>query len=184
MSVHGGDNYPSLVFVTTIWLSVVLHIVGVATPEWSSYHTPQLSATYGLWGYCVNGKCGEYRYAGKLPPPMEYSLKVCEVFAVLGLLASFLGLAMATVALLLPMMGKPKSAMFPVISLLSCVATFIFILIATIVWRVKMNNIFIVDFQIGYSFILSIIGGIMICMGGVLFYLANRGVSHNYIPIV
>ncbi|CAL1539313.1 unnamed protein product [Lymnaea stagnalis] len=177
MALPGGVSVPALVAVCTIGVGVLLHLIGLASPEWSALHVNGQSVSYGLWKACLSGIeiCGDYPF-DTLPDEWKSSLRACEAFAILGMLASFLGLAMAAISVLFPMMGKPKNAMFPVISLAGCMAAFICILIAIIVWGAKVHADYLSKLDIGYSFILSIIGGIMIVVGGLLGLIGNERV--------
>ncbi|CAL1546898.1 unnamed protein product [Lymnaea stagnalis] len=185
MPLPEGVSVLALVSMFIIGVGVLLHIVGLATPEWSALHEGGASGSFGLWKICsddnVKGQiCMEYSSEQNYPEEFNDSVKACDAFAILGMVASFLGLALAAISVILPIVGKPKNAMLPVISLAGCGASFVFILIAIIVWGAKVHADYLekLTLKIGYSFILSIIGGILIGVGGVLAFIANKGVSY------
>ncbi|CAL1539309.1 unnamed protein product [Lymnaea stagnalis] len=180
MALPGGVSVLALVAVCTIGVGVLLHVIGLATPNWSAISDKGFYRAYGLWKSCGGTieayDCDEYKFGNKFDES-ESSVKACEAFAILGMLASFLGLAMAALSVLLPIIGKPKNAILPVIALAGCVAAFICILIAIVVWGAKVHAEYLSFLDIGYSFILSIIGGILIVVGGVLAYIGNKRIS-------
>ncbi|CAL1539310.1 unnamed protein product [Lymnaea stagnalis] len=171
MALPGGVGVPALVGLILIGVGTLLHTVGLTTPAWSVIKSSfKTSGSYGLWKYCELGSCFDYPFGTAVADVFEDCIKTCEAFAILGMLASVLGLATAAISVVLRVRGKPNNPLFGAISFAGCIASFVFIMICISVWSAKVNSEFVsLIFDIGYSFILSTIGGIFICVGGVTF---------------
>ncbi|CAL1545266.1 unnamed protein product [Lymnaea stagnalis] len=171
MSISGRISLISLVAVVLIAVGTLLHVIGLATPEWSAIRTLR-SFYVGLWKACVPLGCGEYNgHAAD-------NIKSCEAFAILGMLASFVGLTMAAIDFTLPLLGKGGVKTLSLFSLAACLASLACILIAIIVWGADVHQpMRSFGYEIGFSFILSIVGGVLIAVGGGLSFLNRFAIS-------
>ncbi|BFZ22040.1 hypothetical protein BsWGS_25079 [Bradybaena similaris] len=162
MALPAGLNVTFLVGLSLLFIGTLLHIIGQSTPEWM-VSKPVTGGSFGLWELCGKGVCVTYPNALK---PAE--LEVCEAFAILGILACLASLGLALVNFVVAILGKPQYKIVPGMVLSSSIVALIFILICVIVWAAKIYNSRFTS--LGYSFILSIIGGVLTAFGGVLAY--------------
>ncbi|XP_059152364.1 epithelial membrane protein 1-like [Physella acuta] len=166
MSVQVG----AIVAIVLLFVGIILHIVGLATPEWMLIKNNEL--TIGLWQACSHGVCLTF---ADFPIAGLDSIKACEAMAIIGMLISFVAIATAGIAVYHNITGKEASASFQQIATATSVISFVFILIGIIVWGAKVHEPASAVANIGYSFILSIIGGILIAVGGIMFGFTSRG---------
>ncbi|XP_059152320.1 epithelial membrane protein 1-like [Physella acuta] len=166
MSVQVG----AIVAIVLLFVGAVLHIVGLATPEWSVAKVG--GGSFGLWEVCSELACVKYADLPGLVTIPD-SIKACEAMAIIGMLISFVALAAAGIDLFHKISGKDASAPFRLISTATSIISFVFILIGIIIWGTKEYEPASAVANIGYSFIQSIIGGITIAIGGIIFGLTS-----------
>ncbi|KAK6961105.1 epithelial membrane protein 1 [Biomphalaria glabrata] len=171
--------------VGTILLSigVLLHIVGLATPSWSSgsfsasSQTTYVSGTimYGLWRFCIGtDACLE------LPSQrLTDEWRAAGAFAILGMLAGLGALGLVCMHFVMRVLSKPDMNILKLIIPAAGIVALLCVVISTSCYgggvhpKINMNTAGFTSVGIGYSLILSAIGGILICVGGVLFYVAG-----------
>ncbi|XP_059169310.1 uncharacterized protein LOC131951057 [Physella acuta] len=116
------------------------------------------------------------------------SIKACQAMAILGMLASFVVLAMAIVDIYHKVYEKLPIIPFPTVVAASTLASFVFILIGIIVWGADLNydqtettntndKTITRSSKLGYSFGLSITGGILILIGGLMYFFNHRRIA-------
>ncbi|CAL1535350.1 unnamed protein product [Lymnaea stagnalis] len=194
-----GVNLPDAILgkcgVAVLGVGTILHVVGLATVEWtvfnadSVFKTDSVEIKYGLWKICTSDKCVgiignnfEFRdyfedfddratFLQNRSPDVS-ALKASEACAILGMLASFVATAVAAGRIAMPMLGMSTKYLFPFIPLAASMTSFVFILVAVIVWALRVHTRLVctygLDTSIGYSFILCLVAGILINIGGVL----------------
>ncbi|XP_059164758.1 epithelial membrane protein 1-like [Physella acuta] len=161
MSLPGGISSWSLLSVCLLFDGVVLHIVGLATPEWSTSNVVGISYSAGLWKGCADGYCVEY-------PQTTAALEACEAMAIIGMFFSLFAITAVGILLVCKITGILAVSSAHHIAAALSIISFVFILIGIIVWgaEVHASNS---NFKIGYSFILSIVGGVLIAIGGIMY---------------
>ncbi|XP_059143056.1 uncharacterized protein LOC131930539 [Physella acuta] len=103
------------------------------------------------------------------------SIKACEAMAIIGMLISFFAIASGGIDIFHKISGREAIASFHLITTATSIISFVFILIGIIVWGTKLYDPVSVYANIGYSFILSIVGGTLIVIGGIMTGLTSRG---------
>ncbi|BFZ22041.1 hypothetical protein BsWGS_25080 [Bradybaena similaris] len=167
-----GPNVKFLIGLSLLFIGTVLHTIGQSTPEWLVSKIGSGSA--GLWEVCGEGVCS------KIPNKAKTAeLKACEAFAILGIFACLAGLGLALVNFVMAKMERPANMLLHVMVLSSSFAL-IFILICVVVWGVKIYDSKLTS--LGYSFALSIVGGVLTAIGGVVAYVGAKQ-SAGYQPI-
>ncbi|XP_059164757.1 uncharacterized protein LOC131947531 [Physella acuta] len=161
MALPAGIKVGSLAAVVVLSVGVILHIGGLATPGWS---VQDGWAKYGLWKVCDQSYCKEHSFK-------PAALEACEAMAIIGTWISFVAMAVAWIDIFHKILGKDAALPFHLISAAAAIISFVFILIGVIIWGAKLNNHLM---KIGYSFILSIIGGILIATGGIIYGIFGR----------
>ncbi|KAK3752631.1 hypothetical protein RRG08_008774 [Elysia crispata] len=144
-------------------LGNLLHIIGLATPEWviatpkNSYGT-KLSA--GLWEVCIQDICVKI-------PDLEDWLNACRAMAILGMIAGIGAAAMEIVSIVMFVMCKKSFKPHGPISLSTAILSSIMIIICVILYALNSEFDDTEEKEsFGYSFALSIVGAIFILLGG------------------
>ncbi|GFR78160.1 lens fiber membrane intrinsic protein-like [Elysia marginata] len=166
-----GFKLVPLIAFGVLGLGNLLHIVGLATPEWvtADISVPFLGSTdttRGLWEGCIDGECDSY-------DKKTDWLKACQAMAILGMLAGLVAALMAGVVFVMGLMKKDSTQAIGIIALLSAISSFIMILICVIVFAVKMKE-GDSGWDFGYSFGLSIAGALLIAIGGGIAFGGSR----------
>jgi len=152
-----------LIGVGVIGLGLLLHLVAMATPAWST------GATWYIFGMSGEIDIGPWEASeGSVKNPSS-KVQAVRAMTILGFLAGAASAGAAVVIVVLSLLGKDKIKLLPVASAGAGAISFVFILLGVIIWAAS-------DFggSIGFSFVLSIIGGIGIGVGGFLVFLACR----------
>ncbi|BFZ22038.1 hypothetical protein BsWGS_25077 [Bradybaena similaris] len=166
MALPAGLSIMFLVGLSFLFIGTILHIVGQSTPEWLVSKLVS-STNSGLWEVCSLGVCVTYLNAFKTA-----QLEACEAFAILGIFACLAALGLALMNFVFAILGRSQNNLVPVMVLASSIVALIFILICVIVWAAKIYDSRLTS--LGYSFILSIIGGVLTAFGGVLAYVGAK----------
>uniref|UniRef100_A0A2C9L7B9 Claudin n=1 Tax=Biomphalaria glabrata TaxID=6526 RepID=A0A2C9L7B9_BIOGL len=178
MPIPSEFNVAHGVGAICVFIGVVLHIIGLATPNWTTatfrYMNPLLSpseytadVSVGLWMDCDKGGCSTIK---------SYNLtgawRAAGAFAILGMLSSFVTLAVAIVHIAMPFFQKLQFEVMSLVTLATSIATVMLIIICVSCFGGGVHNVFVwTEKSIGYSLVLSIIGGIVVFLGGVIFYI-------------
>ncbi|CAL1539311.1 unnamed protein product [Lymnaea stagnalis] len=170
----GRVSILELTGVFMLGVGVLLNTAGLATPGLVELATYGGYMSLGLWKYCWREMCAKYKYETVHFHDIQQILIRGQVFAILAMVSSCLGLALTFTSVALRQMGKPKIGFLHVISFVAYKFSLAFILRTLIVCGVMLQPSIL---EIGYSFILSTIGGIMILVGNIVFYLAIKKVD-------
>ncbi|XP_059164767.1 uncharacterized protein LOC131947537 [Physella acuta] len=117
MKLPTGLSVGVLVAVSLLFVGVVLHIIGLATPEWSTSTVG--TGSVGLWKNCDEGKCTD------ISVKIE-SLSACQAMAITGMLISFIAIATAVVDTVLKMYGKETAVPLHEISMICYTVIYIY----------------------------------------------------------
>ncbi|GFN99695.1 lens fiber membrane intrinsic protein-like [Plakobranchus ocellatus] len=166
-----GFKLIPLIAVGVLGLGNLLHIIGLATPEWVTTDivlpfVGKQEQTQGLWEGCVNDDCDSL----KNEPDW---LKASGAMAILGMLAGLGALVIAGLIFVMGLMDKSANKAFGILAVLAAIGSFVLILICVIVYAVKAEDDYD-NFDFGYSFGLSIAGAILILLGGFIAMAGNR----------
>ncbi|XP_005108927.1 uncharacterized protein LOC101858066 [Aplysia californica] len=148
-------------------LGLLLHLVGLATPEWILMRIMP-GRTEGLFQGCLgNGECVELTY-------IPSNIKAVRAMVILGLILGAVGSACALMHLICSFMSRETKAVVPLVVMGTCLAAFSFIIIGVIVYAADYYGVLRKSFDLGYSFALCVVGGILLASGGALFFLGER----------
>ncbi|OWF56761.1 uncharacterized protein LOC110459277 [Mizuhopecten yessoensis] len=148
-------------------LALILHIVGIATPNWSSYSASSgavsTSLSYGLWKLCVevNGvsECANY-------PNVQDWVKACQAFGIIGVLA-VAGAAILEVLCTIVLSKATHKVAFIAAAITAFVGA-ASIILSAIIWSAKVTEFGNTELDLSWSFGLSITGGVLAGIGGIL----------------
>lgn len=167
-----GFKLVPLIALCVLVVGNVLHIVGLATPEWVTGDVNVLftsvTVTRGLWEGCTGDSCDAYDEDDKTD-----WLRACEAMAILGMLVGCLAAFLAALIFVRYLMKKDVPKNVGLITLATAIFSFIFILICVIVYAVKMKE-GDSSWDFGYSFGLAIAGAILIVVGGSLAFAGSQ----------
>ncbi|CAL1548172.1 unnamed protein product [Lymnaea stagnalis] len=162
----GGTASCYPVGVAILGAGAVLNVVGVATPEWVVSPTSH----QGLWKWCQQGTCYDIPENSK-----SDVFKVCETFAILGVIASGAAFVSALLYLVLPMLNKSSHKILNVMALLLGFAGAVFIVICLSTWAAKVRpDLTEADTDLGYSFFLSVAGLCLVAIGSPFVFFQGR----------
>ncbi|XP_059167328.1 uncharacterized protein LOC131949439 [Physella acuta] len=136
-------------------LGTVLHVIGLASHQWSV----EGDQSQGLWRYCVQDVCRS------IPERLNTdALLICRVLALAGMFFSFVSVTLIGLAIHCKTY-QYRTIVLTLLSTASSSVAFFSIVSCTTVWR----TIYSVSSSIGFSFIISIIGGTSLIIGVLLF---------------
>ncbi|GFO38606.1 hypothetical protein PoB_006511100 [Plakobranchus ocellatus] len=99
-------------------------------------------------------------------------LEACRAFALLGMIAGLISVVADIILVVFSLAGRDGSVvLINVASLAAAVASCVMIIICIIIFAAKAETS---SADFGYSFVLSIVGGILIFFGGGLSFLVNK----------
>ncbi|KAK3775433.1 hypothetical protein RRG08_015281 [Elysia crispata] len=151
-----GFNPVLLGGVVALGLGNMFHIIGLATPEWIKVG----KVTVGLFEGCLDDDCVT------IEDKPDW-LKACQAMAILGMLLGLMAVALATFMFVKSLKNNDSPKSLGLLTLLAAILSLIFILICVILYAVEIKDLHTgPDF--GYSFALSIVGAILILLGGTL----------------
>ncbi len=139
-------------------LALALQITAISTESWSEKSADGQEAHFGLWKACDDKDCSH------LPPSEKddskfpkNSLYAVRAFAIMGVIFMFIGLSC------MMYMKNNKRC-----QLMCFIASGISSLIAMAIWAGELKKIYAntgdvtkVDFDLGYSFYLNLVGGLI-----------------------
>ncbi|XP_059145555.1 epithelial membrane protein 1-like [Physella acuta] len=188
MSLPEGASAGTVLAVLMLFVGSLLHIIGLSTTEWSVSNNEQGSSSSGLWKECLNGKCEDRK-------DTKESIRTCGAMAILGMLVSFVAIGLAVADIYIRVRGSVSSLPLPIISAACSAISFVFIVVCIIIWSatigsstyqytytdytIRVSSYYHYSFSIGFSFILSILGGIIIVSGGGVYLYTSRFISKS-----
>ncbi|KAK3705861.1 hypothetical protein RRG08_058942 [Elysia crispata] len=151
-----------------------LHIVGLATPEWTKVELRNeglsVTITLGLWKSCVVSKCITISKLSELGRRGALSqIKACEAMAILGMLAGGAALLLAVVKVIMMVMDKEHPKPLGLGALVCSIVSLALIVTCVVIWFVGVQQ----GGEAGYSLGLSIVGAILVPIGGVLSFISR-----------
>ncbi|XP_059161562.1 uncharacterized protein LOC131944766 [Physella acuta] len=147
-----------------IGLGSLLHLVGMATPHWLKLNDP---GSIGLWQVCIQFCLTIEDKAGWLI--------ACDFFSVMGVLSSVAALVLIAFSFFNAFKGRPQHSTIPIFLTASTSLAATCIIICIIIFASKTVHTSL----LGYSFYLSIAGGVLITIGGILGFIINRRFSYG-----
>ncbi|XP_059164022.1 uncharacterized protein LOC131946975 [Physella acuta] len=191
MPLPAGIQGWSLCGLVMLMLGSLLHVIGLATPDWSVGYpeksSPLPKISVGLWEVCMSF-CQALLHQEK-----SEIWKTCDALAIVGMLFSFLSVGAAAYVMYLKVKAKPDNESLVKLSTAMSILSLLSILICTIMWSAGLHPGVVHDFwpgtrhdkifeegpdidhnTLGYSFILSILGGCLLSIGGVIFSCSLR----------
>ncbi|XP_012943817.1 uncharacterized protein LOC106013226 [Aplysia californica] len=148
-------------------LGLLLHLVGLATPEWAVLKAMS-DRTEGLFVACFRDQpCLNLS-------PVPANIKAVRAMVILGLILGAVGGASALMHLVCIFTSRETKAVVPLVVIGTCLAAFIFIIIGIIVYAADYYDPLKESVDLGYSFALCVVGGILLASGGALFFLGDR----------
>ncbi|KAK3705862.1 hypothetical protein RRG08_058943 [Elysia crispata] len=164
----------ALTAVVVLGLGNLLHIVGLATPEWAKNELRNeglsVTVTLGLWKSCVGSKCITISTLSELGRRGDLSqIKACGAMAILGMLAGGAALLLAVVKAIMMVMDKEHPKPLGLGALVCSIVSLALIVICVIIWFAGVQP----GGEAGYSLGLSIVGAILIPIGGVLSFISR-----------
>ncbi|XP_005112974.1 uncharacterized protein LOC101863642 [Aplysia californica] len=166
-----GVNPLVLVGTAVLGIGVLLHIVGMATPVWS---VSIVSDDYSVGPFksCLLTMLGQ-KCSTNENVPSEY--KAVQAMTIIGVLFGGVALAVSVLIFVFSLMGKSQHKMMPLLAVGASFGSFFFILLGVIIWGAAIHDDISKAFDIGYSFILSIVGGVLVVVGGLMVFIGGRG---------
>ncbi|KAH9500060.1 hypothetical protein Btru_076502 [Bulinus truncatus] len=161
----GGTSSLFLIGFAVATTGLVLHIIGVATNKWAVGVV--LHNTFGLWKNCLADSC----YKVENPSSKR---EACQAFAIIGLIAAGGGVLLALLQIVISMAGKSAPRIFPFLISSACFTAGVAIFICIVVWGATIQDENKRLYDVGYSYILSIIADALISAGGFMLYLGGK----------
>ncbi|KAK0067136.1 epithelial membrane protein 1 [Biomphalaria pfeifferi] len=166
MALPNGISGLHCVGVGLLVIGLVLHVVGLATPNWMTIST--ISSTQGLWTTCHLNTCTD----GISIPGTSDELKAAGAFAILAMLAGIGGLGLACLHIARRIKAEPDLDILKLGHLAAGMAALVCVIISCSVFGAGIYKNIAEIADIGFSLILSAVGGVIICIGSVMFYAA------------
>lgn len=149
-----------LIVLCILVVGNLLHIVGLATPVWVQTEILTVSHTKGLWESCLGDTCASYDSDLKAD-----WIKACEALAILGMLAGIVAALLAGCIYKPSLQSSLNHNSLATSTLGAAILSAILILLCVIVFERK-NSDTIISWGYGYSFFLSVLGLVLIAVGG------------------
>ncbi|XP_076456936.1 uncharacterized protein LOC143291145 [Babylonia areolata] len=165
-----------------VGLALILQIVGLATPAWTTYEEVRHRFSYesGLWNMCVNDICLKISLSKRIfgkgddddVPDLLYA---CRAFGILGVLEMAASLACAVLTCFM----SDKAKMFTLVAAGAAAVGAVCSLIEFAVYAGKepfLNQSFL-DHRLGYSFALTVVAFVLAVVAVALFIVGQRKVQ-------
>ncbi|KAI8761477.1 epithelial membrane protein 1 [Biomphalaria glabrata] len=178
MGLPVGFSVLHCVGTVLLGIGLILHIVGLATPSWASgtgtdSRGVSVTKMYGLWKLCDGSDCKDlFDSVTNIPDPW----KAASAFSILGMVAGIAALGLACYHFIMRVLAKPETQTLKFIIMVAGILALLCVIISTSCFGGGVYQKYEMDkagFDIGYSLILSAVGGIVICIGGVVFFVAS-----------
>uniref|UniRef100_A0A2C9KQ75 MARVEL domain-containing protein n=1 Tax=Biomphalaria glabrata TaxID=6526 RepID=A0A2C9KQ75_BIOGL len=164
MLLRNGLGAVHCIGTVLLLIGLVLHIVGIGTPSWSV-----TSATVrGLWKQCNDIECATWT-----EDSLPHEMRVARAFAIISMLIALITFGFTVTQFIVPDLDAAKKKIFNYIILAETITVLTFIVISTACYGAVHNKL-IANYDIGYSLILSVVGGILFFAGGFVFVFASR----------
>ncbi|XP_055870839.1 uncharacterized protein LOC106078866 isoform X2 [Biomphalaria glabrata] len=159
-------------------IGLTMHIVGLATPSWASgtrtdSRGVSVTIMFGLWKVCFGPECKDLSdYSTNITD----AWKAASAFAILSMVAGIAALGLACYHFIMSVLAKPETKTLKFIIMVAGILALLCVVISTSCFGGGVYQKYEMDkdgLDIGYSLILSAVGGIAICIGGVVFFLAS-----------
>ncbi|CAL1536335.1 unnamed protein product [Lymnaea stagnalis] len=169
MGLPGGQTILYFVALITVAIGEVLLIIGLATPEWTAADSKLLDVhlSKGLWQLCASGTCRS------IGPNKAASLEVCQAFTLLAMVEGLFCIGLFVLHVVLPIMGKQSHRLLPRVAMATSVIALACDVVSLSVWGAKHYTADGINY-LGYSFILTLVGSIVVAIGGVVGWLCAR----------
>ncbi|XP_055869423.1 uncharacterized protein LOC106078873 [Biomphalaria glabrata] len=166
MALPNGISWLHCAGAGLILIGLILHIVGLATPNWTTISTPRATITNGLFSVCLDtcvyipaiDRIGEWSTAG--------------AFAILALMPGLLAFYLSCLHIDRHIHGRPENSYTKSGTLATGITAILCVFLSCFVYGAgvhkKIAEVF--DADIGYSFIMSAVGGVVFFLGCLLFY--------------
>ncbi|KAK0041602.1 hypothetical protein Bpfe_028966 [Biomphalaria pfeifferi] len=154
-------------FVTA---GLLLHIAGIATPSWISTRSSETgqSLMFGLWEVCTDMGCQTY------PSNKASDLQACEAFSVLAIFPALGALIICSVYALQANAEESSRKKQINVAIALCLLSGVAVLICIFVWRFSYVNSGPLADDLGYSFYLSLVGGLLMFASCGMFQVYKR----------
>uniref|UniRef100_A0A2C9KT83 Uncharacterized protein n=1 Tax=Biomphalaria glabrata TaxID=6526 RepID=A0A2C9KT83_BIOGL len=182
-----------------------MHIVGMVTLNWivvnmekdsensGIYDSRKLKTlTLGLWEACYH-LCIEYHFSPITDDFQRHdqgilqALKAAQVLATLGMLSGLCCLGEMCIYLFILPKQRVKSFLIKNILLWTSFISLVFIAVSTSCYaagvHVKLEDFFHQNSKIGYSIVLSGVGGAIIFLSGILFHISDNDAVYIYVLV-
>ncbi|KAK0041239.1 hypothetical protein Bpfe_029332 [Biomphalaria pfeifferi] len=172
MVLLGGQTILYFLSCGLAAVGLVLIIIGVATPEWTAIEVEYIDKkilrnSKGLWRICKDDVCAD------IVKNKAVSLEVCEAFGLLAVLSGASCLSLLLAHLILQSFRKPSKKFLLTLATLGGILSAVFVTITASVWG-AVHHTGGRNLYVGYSLILTVIGGILLPISGVLGCLTSR----------
>uniref|UniRef100_A0A0B6Z6T9 Claudin n=1 Tax=Arion vulgaris TaxID=1028688 RepID=A0A0B6Z6T9_9EUPU len=164
MALPAGLSLIYLIGLPCLTIGLLFQLIALVTANWS---VSQDEVLFGLWEKCQDDSSCEENSEEMITPGLE----ACQAFAVLAIVIGGVSVILSLVHALMAMLGKPLRKLVPLIVMITSACTLIFIIISVVVWSAAVHKSGTVTH--GYSFALSIVGGLLIAGGGILVFLGS-----------
>ncbi|XP_076456926.1 uncharacterized protein LOC143291141 [Babylonia areolata] len=159
-----------------VGLALILQIVGAATPGWATKEVSTrvhgivvtIDASIGLWKSCQGDVCATISFGRAVDLPAWFN--ACRAFSILGILVMAASLACTALICFL----SDKAKMFALVAMAAAAAGAGCTLIEFAVFAGENPWTSSLDFDLGYSFGLTIVA-CLLCVASTLLFLLGRG---------
>ncbi|KAI8761476.1 epithelial membrane protein 1 [Biomphalaria glabrata] len=170
MALPNAISWLHCIGVGLLLIGLILHIVGLATPNWATISVLRETLTLGLWKSCVRDICFDL-----LPDySMADILNATRAFAIMAMLAGVKGLGLACLHIVRCIQARPETQILRLGTLAAGITALVCVIISCSVYGagIHKKEADTKDIHTGFSLILSAVGGVTICVGSVIFYVA------------
>ncbi|CAL1539813.1 unnamed protein product [Lymnaea stagnalis] len=168
MTYPAGVDFTVITALTFDFVGWIIHNVGLGTTHWSVLG-PQ---TQGVVQYCYNSLC-TYR---SLRDMSSYQITVLFL-AVAAITWSFSAMVLALHNIYKGYTFQSQTKTIPILGGALSIVACVFAVIEVIIWAAEIHRDFRMvnqNFELGYSFALTIVGACLYFLGGILFITSQR----------
>ncbi|XP_055869939.1 epithelial membrane protein 2-like [Biomphalaria glabrata] len=203
-TLSSGINALHCVCAVLLISGLLLHTVGMVTPNWIVVNMEKDSEnsgindsrklktlTLGLWEACYH-LCIEYHCSPITDDFQRHdqgilqALKAAQVLATLGMLSGLCCLGEMCIYLFILPKQRVKSFLIKNILLWTSFISLVFIAVSTSCYAAGVHvklDFFHQNSKIGYSIVLSGVGGAIIFLSGILFHISDNDAVYIYVHV-